>query len=470
MSNATFIFDSILDAIPPGSNIDPFLAISSVISGVFYPSIPNNFNIQLYVLAGLYFLFSLVITASLVLRARAQGFWIFRLTRTSVGSFITPHYAVSWQLPTLCFTIYCLVTISHTRAHLDVAPKLDGWLVCGANRCSRYFGDNIVSNLLQGMQVWALCVANALPSASMSAGRRKFFQLPIFLNTYFVAGAVFCTAIMVALSVLPSINYDHSVVLLHQVQSELSTLSEFYAGTTRSQLNAALEGPKNVTQRILDTTELFIFHFRMAWGGWVVFTAVLYLVFLVVAVMHFRRLHRELSMLRQAGEHSGASLEKRRLLGSWRDMAITAGFITAVGVGNTADCVWLAVGTHEAVRSLCLLVRNVRSPQPTEWGFAALGFPAVILIFKSSLAAGRAPGAIFSNDYAPDSVPQHRTALAAGTTGANRVVHPLAINVDVTVDAERETGGTFELTLKSQRRRGVEKADSDEGSRYSVPA
>ncbi|KAK4701307.1 hypothetical protein P7C70_g4927, partial [Phenoliferia sp. Uapishka_3] len=203
-NNATIIFAEILASIPP--TINPFLAIESFITSQFYPPIPQSFSTQLYVLAGVSAMQVIVIAVSLVIRAKNQigEFWIFKLTRTANGTFITPHFAVAWQLAILAFVAwlvpYCFVTISHARGH-----EVDRYLLW---KLMPWGG----SWMAAWCALWAISVAQALPSNASPRGRFRFLSSPTFLNIHYILGVAIVTAVMTTLAMLASRTYDHMVV------------------------------------------------------------------------------------------------------------------------------------------------------------------------------------------------------------------------------------------------------------------
>ncbi|KAM0748292.1 hypothetical protein T439DRAFT_382745 [Meredithblackwellia eburnea MCA 4105] len=452
-NNATILFATILGAIPPSSGIDPFFAISALFTKPFYVRTPESFKTQLYIICGLFAFFTLALAFSIFIRARRQGIWMFRITQSSVGSFITPHYAVSWQVLTLIFTILVipnnLYTIKYSRGE-DV-PRYIVWKVLAW----------LPSWLAAWCAVWALWVAQSLPNPQED--KRPWWKSPKFINIHFVTGAILGVTITAALAIPPSINFDKSYTTLHQLQKELVVASSIYKGNSTASLWDALQGPQITAQKLLDHSNNYLFYFRIAWSVWVVVTLYVYTLFAMVAVSHFRRINIELTSLRELGhgsEGTGSSGERTRLISSWRDMVITAAFITLVGFDYTANCFWLAIKTETASRSpIALQVETVI----TMWGFALLGFPAILIILRRSVEVGGTPTVVALHDI---KVSNSESQGTNGTTSANS---PFSVRIDVNdinYNRWKQNGNnTFELELlqdqKSLHQRGTVGAEED---------
>lgn len=59
-NNATLVFEEVLGSLPP--NVNPFLALASVVTNQFYPAIPPQFEQQLFALSGIFIMYVLPVS------------------------------------------------------------------------------------------------------------------------------------------------------------------------------------------------------------------------------------------------------------------------------------------------------------------------------------------------------------------------------------------------------------------------
>lgn len=73
----------LIGSLPPGTNV--FEVLDAVVRGYLQPRLSDAFFVNLYVLSGVYILWSVFMGAAILLRVVRKDYWLIRRVRTRGG-------------------------------------------------------------------------------------------------------------------------------------------------------------------------------------------------------------------------------------------------------------------------------------------------------------------------------------------------------------------------------------------------
>ncbi|KAM0792765.1 hypothetical protein ACM66B_002539 [Microbotryomycetes sp. NB124-2] len=300
---------------------NPFLTVASVIHGRVYLPMPDSFSVALRALHGVYGLQTLLLLASLGIRAwrNKADMWVFRRRETSRGTYLVPHFAIAWQLAMIvslaCMQPYLVMTYDRTHGR-----EWRGYL---AGRTLAF----VPAWLATWFALWSLTVAVALPKVSHRQ-HQPFWTRASFLNIHFVGLALVCIASITVPTYFASTIHDNAMANMATFNAGCLRNAPLYATMSPSEVDAALTGLAVPLQVMLDDLDRFLPYFRIAWGLWLLWILYTWSVFVMIATTYFRSLRRSMNKVQSM---DGASTEQRQLRTAWKFTVMTAVLVTMTG-------------------------------------------------------------------------------------------------------------------------------------------
>lgn len=256
---------------------------------------------------------AIIIIAALVVRWRRHktDVWFLRVTRTARGGYITPHFAIAWQISSLLFLVVLQVSsllpfpprrraeLTHRRRQPYLVMVYDhavgndwpgylggrsmgflpAWVSTWLAVC--FFPASASSSALPFRradlprrsfieQLWSLAVAVCLPRANNKQTNRlaSFFSSPTFLNVHFLAGLILCCTSIIIPSVIFSGYYDAGINHYRQARDMLVGYESGWSGMSAEQVETALDGVIPVVDGMLSNLSTFPYTFGIAWSLW----------------------------------------------------------------------------------------------------------------------------------------------------------------------------------------------------------
>ncbi|ORY80759.1 hypothetical protein BCR35DRAFT_352513 [Leucosporidium creatinivorum] len=402
MSAATALFASVRAA-SPSSN--PFTAIAYALYQSLYSPMSDFYMRSIPALHALYGLQTILILSSLFVRYRRHrgDVWFFRITRTSRGGYITPHFAIAWQLGSLLFLVVLqpyLVMVYDHAVGIDWPGYLGGR--------SMGFLPAWVSTWLA---LWSLAVAVSLPRTST---RSTFFSSPSFVNGHFLLGLILCCTSIIIPSVIFSGYYDAGIEHYRRARDMLVGSEGSWEGMSAEQVDEALAEIVPVVDGMLGNLSTFPYTFGIAWSLWFAWISYSYGVFLIVALVHFTHIRR--SMKKVEGLDSMVA-QRSSLRLAFRFTSLTAVLITAIGFVYGGATLYVTVWTGESLTSKRALELET---MVSLYGFGILGlFASLLSLFQALLGSSSSSSSALAS--ASHDIPLSSSASKAHAFSGNRV-------------------------------------------------
>ncbi|SCV69434.1 BQ2448_2454 [Microbotryum intermedium] len=398
--NATTILDDIIN----NSATDDLLSlVADLAHRWFYADMPVAYTTQLKVMSGIFAVETLLFVASLLVRARVpSAFWVFKWTKTPAGDYITPHFAVSWQLASVCFLLVCQRMLWVGTLHAKGVHCLS----------------------------WSLYVAQ-----SVSAHSRKphWSTSPRFLNVHFCA-LLAVIPIVIGLSVFADSRYER----VYRTSEGLRRSALAYAQAdhpTRAQAASMLRASTPTVQSVLDGYARFIDLFRAVWIVWLIGTAYIYFILCIIASRYFAFLRGELRKVDEEKFSESDPIHRNSAIRSafWNALW-TCVCVTAIGTVFTGTVFFVVFATRLVVLngyafSVVALL--------TFWTFGVCAFPAGMLSLMRSIQGlpGREKESFFVFKARSQSrrtpIPSARSR-SRYTNGATMTLDPVETNIGLT--------------------------------------
>ncbi|KDE03914.1 hypothetical protein MVLG_05606 [Microbotryum lychnidis-dioicae p1A1 Lamole] len=431
--NATIILDKIINN---AATDDLFSLAADFVHRLFYAAMPSTYTIQLKVMLGIFAFETMLFVASLLVRMRVpSGFWIFRWTNTPAGDYITPHFAVSWQIASAFFLLACqaMMWVGTLHAKGRYVAHFTLWQLLPF----------IPSYLSVWCLSWSLYVAQ-----SVSAHSRKphWSTSPRVLNVHFCALLV-VIPIVIGLSIFADSHYER----VYRTTEGLRLSELAYAQTktlTRTQAAIMLRASTPTIQSILDGYAHFIDLFRAVWIVWVIGTAYIYVILCVIAGRYFAFLRCEFRKVDEEKlSESGPIHRNCAIRSAFWNALLTCVCVTAIGTIFTATTFFLVFATRLVVLNGYAFSIAVLS---TMWTFAICAFPAGVLSLMRSIQGlrGRQKEALLvfkaRSQTRQSTIPSARLKgqCTSGTSGTrNPVETDVGLMSHIQVDGRIEVAG-----------------------------
>lgn len=387
MLNATAVFAEVLPLVPLG--VPPFPALEEAILVLLNPPIPNpgTFDRHLHALSAILGVELLLILCSLGIRwYRVGEIWLFRLNYTAKGTFVVPHFAVSWQICSALFLalLQGYIYIISFHNHGKVVSGFMAWNITVW----------IPSWIAAWGVVWSIAAARYLQFSSSPS----MLPNPRLLSFAFLSGLFI---VMLAVSIVAAISSERYNAVLLKVLGLIATFesdTERFSASTQDQTQQTLKRDALQTQGVFDVFDSFILSFRIAWAIWALATIFLYVVLAVVAAGHLGSVRKELRRLRSEEDTLVVSGQqqtahdvggRRRMLSSaWQSTVGAVLMITIVGAGFSGSCVFLTIDTYSVIQTPKVTMLVVLFPL---YLFAFSSSVAVYFVFRQSIKSGPAP-------------------------------------------------------------------------------
>ncbi|GAA5949160.1 hypothetical protein JCM21900_004888 [Sporobolomyces salmonicolor] len=283
--------------LPPGTNV--FTYVQGVLHSQVDPSVPKSYQIQLYVLAGLFALKILLFAAAFVTRALKSRQPLFRLHATARGTYIVPHFTLAWQLFTIIGMglIFGYIDACLCFARGDTCRKGQLWLQLPW--LSLY--------LAAILALWSLTVASVLPSGNGEERNGKRFARPRFVNAFFLSLIVLVIGGIAAGAGAMTRHYEHFVTTYEAINTQLFEAASQFTSESTAQVQLQLAGLVEPLQACLDAVKPFDVSFRVSWSSWVLGTTVLFVLLSFIGSRYFAHLAHELKALERSTRDNSPS-------------------------------------------------------------------------------------------------------------------------------------------------------------------
>ncbi|GAA6001790.1 hypothetical protein JCM10207_002321 [Rhodosporidiobolus poonsookiae] len=319
--------------LPPGTNVFAYMAEQN--HEAIFPSMPQSFVVQLYVLIGVFGLDIVLFVAAYGLRLKKTGVvWPFKFHQTARGRYVAPHFAFSW----LGFSILHLILMLPC-------------LLFNIRHAHKQHVDNYIA--------WAI-----LP------------YIPIYLSalvtatvSFFITVSLLCPAGVVVAAAVAQSRYDDMADAYEVVSAQLLQASASFdpsaSSATTSQQIAPLIQP---LQAFLDAAVTHDVAFRAAWACWSLASLILLSTFIPVVLRYFHLLRHELSLVNSGSSNvSSLSFKTRRRMSkqspsnaarqAFRDTVLASVAILGGATAYAALAIALAIlGSERANTSVPLQV------------------------------------------------------------------------------------------------------------------
>ncbi|KAL8278885.1 hypothetical protein RQP46_008756 [Phenoliferia psychrophenolica] len=375
--------DGILAQLAAGAN--PYLAIAEAVGGYLRTS-PRQYSDQIIALSVIFALLNVMVVVSLCRKWKGD-FWIFHILRTPRGRYIHPHLGISWQISTVVFLTGLQVYV--WQLYFEYHGKASTFL-------STFGALTYYPSWLGG---WL-------------AGVEGFITRPGVLNAHFIIVPFLVLASIATCCGIAAEHFQHVFQGYFRVTMQLESLA---AGWNASATNTAEVVESTVAPLIKDAfkeSDLLARSFQRIWRAWFIIAVYLYLIFSIIAFVHFNyiRLHI-LVPIRQVAT-SGHDRHLRRSLAT---LVLAVLCIAGIGFSFCGLAGWLAFG-GEGVNSALNVIRL--QTHLNLWTFAAFGtIASTIFLIQSTLTASETTG--------------RSSQSASGSKNSRSRNAPLEINIDI---------------------------------------
>ncbi|GAA5857224.1 hypothetical protein JCM8547_009380 [Rhodosporidiobolus lusitaniae] len=276
------------EATPAGANV--FAVLAENLKLALYPDTPDSFRTQLWVLIGFYSVEVAFFLAAFLVRARKIHQWFpFRLHSSSRGTYIAPHYVLSYQALSAVF-LSLLLGYAYTMIHHSRKKVVANYLV--------WVELPWISIWIAAMlAMWSLAVALVSPSTG-ALRKHDWVGSAVFLNTIFFTTIAVCTTFLCVTTGISQKHYSSMLDAYHVVRDELDVYAASFEPTLpASTVEAQLESLVPSMQTFLDRQQSHDVYFRTVFALWVVAGVVVLTTFFLIGPRYFRHLHSQLRTL-----------------------------------------------------------------------------------------------------------------------------------------------------------------------------
>ncbi|GAA6032789.1 hypothetical protein JCM8097_000789 [Rhodosporidiobolus ruineniae] len=298
MRDASEVLLGAFERLPRSTNV--FLYLAEAVQGAVYPRLPRSFRDQLYALMTLFSISIVLFTAAFLLRAIKIGQWIpFRLTRTSRGTYLTPHFVLSWQLLSVVF-LGLLIGYAYEMSLHAQGQEVGNYLVWVSLEWIVVWDAAVLT-------LWSLAVALCVPT-TRSVKSNRWIGSAACLNIVFISIIVCCTTVVTSMSFVSQHRYSRMVAAEKAVRLQFLAAGATYTpGTPAATVEAQLEALVPALQLFLDRQHAHDVTFRAIWAVYLFNAALLLSLFFLVAVRYFRHFSADLRAISESSHAHTAS-------------------------------------------------------------------------------------------------------------------------------------------------------------------
>ncbi|GAA5984021.1 hypothetical protein JCM11641_005570 [Rhodosporidiobolus odoratus] len=438
--------------LPKGANV--FAVVAEGLRQSIYPNFPPTFGRQLLALLVILAVEAGTFAVAYGLRARQIRQWLpFRLHATARGTYIAPHFVLSWQLNSVIFlavlSAYCWKMSLHAKQ--EHVPNYLLWVMLPW----------IVIWQAAMLTLWSLAVALATPVTATGRAKTSWVGSPLCLNHL----------------------YNRMSDAYVDAIASLDTAAARFDASDTSAIQAELAAQVIPFESFLDQFNRYDPIFRAVWASWVFSALVLVPTFVVVATLYSRHLSRELGMLSSLSASrfaASGSLKRKQpkndprtaLRRAFFDLILaTIGILSGASINGAISVSPAVLGSDRANDAVPIQVITLVST----YAPAILAFPACILALVRSLQLSsnshRNAGVLGTFVASPPSGGSGGHKHPAGnrrSASADSIVSAQAIHISVLrtiqIEVAREDTRDEEFEMGQAGKKGEGEKDGDETS------
>ncbi|GAA5885759.1 hypothetical protein JCM6882_007556 [Rhodosporidiobolus microsporus] len=364
----------LLSSLPPDTN--PYLALSSFLKAQLFPAVGESASIQLYVIAALLGITTLLVLVSLGLRWKKGIFWVARVQDSP--RLVRPHATISWALVAVVMLVFFEVLVSRELKFFnkEVDRNFAFWilLVWGIS----WVGGHVAA--------WSLGVSFLL---HLHATNPDFAmqRYASFANIAGFGAPVVYAAVLLPLGILGGIHYRNALDLFKQIDDLLLAGARTWTPGTSFNILSLTPGLP-ILEEMQKEIDSFSRWFRATFIFYAVTAAFLVLYLVVIAVLHLSSLRR---MLKATAHELSSSNnfkpdarapryrdhQQKRVHRTLQSLAITIAAFSFLGL------FFCAIAITSAISPLSLITSPSRSQAVAIgplWTFAVFGLPCAVLL------------------------------------------------------------------------------------------
>ncbi|KAL8290451.1 hypothetical protein RQP46_002709 [Phenoliferia psychrophenolica] len=425
-SAALDYLDAILSQVPPDAN--PYSAIADAFRNFVVPT-PRTYSYQIIALSAIFALLNLMVVVSLTGK-RSSEFWVFHVLRSSRGTYLHPHLGIARQLCTVVFLtglqVYVWALYYNYHGNANTFLTTFGALV--------YFP----SWLGGWLAAWALGVSKA--SLTTASGVGGLLSRPGLVNVHFLSVPFISLAALCTCCGFTSTHFRR--VFRHQeaVAVQLQMLSAAWNSSipTATSLEVIHTTVAEGIDGVFCESDTVAQMFQRVWIAWFIIAAYLYLIFSIIAFLHFDYLRRHIiTPVHRASNHH------HHLRRSLATLVLAVLSIAGIGFSFCGLAGWLAFGGADITSALSVVRLQTHL---NLWMFAVFGSiaSAIFLLQSVGNSSDGSRHTSTSGNNAGGKCTKSRTA-------------PLEINVEVVRTAHISRSATdrgLSLSLRRHLRPG----------------
>ncbi|KAL8280552.1 hypothetical protein RQP46_007200 [Phenoliferia psychrophenolica] len=237
------------------STSNPFPALEAALIGEVYLSHTPSYHPQLWLLAVIYAVLFCLTLATVVVRVRRDGFWLYRLHPTTYGSWIKPNVINCWLVYSGVFQLLAQVYIEYGHTYGTIGGDIQ-------------FA--ILFRLIIWLPLWIgglhMTFSTAIaPAIQASAAGESGSRRPMLYSIGFVALNIMGTTVITTLSVIANRKYQLALrvgTVLQEVLAKASAAFDSGDLETVATLNISIT---RLFGEVAIASDHFIYWWRLVW-------------------------------------------------------------------------------------------------------------------------------------------------------------------------------------------------------------